>query len=439
MSPNASGLLALVLCCWAVLLPTRLSGQQTNETAPQAGAFKIEVKVNSVLVPVVVRDAQGRAVDNLKKEDFQLFDQDEPRAISGFTIQKRAVADDSKALEAGPSAPGGAVASASPRAGVAPNRFIVFLFDDLHLNAGDLAQVQQAGTKMLAASLGDSDVADVISIFGRMDSGMTRDRAKLQETILKLRVAPLYQHTSRECPDVDYYHGDLIQNKHNGAALEAAIQDAFACANLDPQSMRNTAEGMARTSAARAVATGEQDVRVTLGFVREVVRRMGTLPGQRTLILVSPGFPTITQEAMAEKSQITDMAAQANVTISALDARGLYTMQQDASERSVGSTLELVTGYEAQYHRDSMALGEDVMSELADGTGGTYFHNSNNLEGGLKTLAAAPECVYLLELSLEKVKEDGTYHRLKVKVDQDGLKLQARRGYFAPKIAKDKK
>ena len=142
---------------------------------------------------------------------------------------------------------------------------------------------------------------------------------------------------------------------------------------------------------------------------------------------------------MAEKSQIMDMAAQANVTISALDARGLSTIQQDASQPSVGSTRELVTGYEAQYHRDSMALGEDVMSELADGTGGTYFHNSNNLQGGLASLAAAPECVYLLELSLEKVKEDGTYHRLKVKVDQDGLKLQARRGYFAPKVAKEKK
>jgi VWFA-related protein len=439
MSPNARRLVALVLCCWAFLLPARLSGQQTNETAPQTGTFKIEVKVNSVLVPVVVRDRQGRAISNLRKEDFQLFDQDKPRAISGFTIQRRAVADDSKAVEAAASVPGGAVASAAPRADVAPNRFIVFLFDDLHLNAGDLAQVQQAGTKMLAGSLGDSDLADVISILGRMDSGMTRDRTKLQDTILKLRVAPLYQHTSRECPDVDYYRGDLIQNKHNGAALEAAIQDAFACAHLDPLSMRNTAEGMARASAARAVAVGEQDVRVTLGFLREVVRKMGTLPGQRTLILVSPGFPTITQEAMAEKSQIMDMAAQANVTISALDARGLSTIQQDASQPSVGSTRELVTGYEAQYHRDSMALGEDVMSELADGTGGTYFHNSNNLEGGLKNLAAAPECVYLLELSLEKVKEDGTYHRLKVKVDQDGLKLQARRGYFAPKVTKDKK
>jgi VWFA-related protein len=119
-----------------------------------------------------------------------------------------------------------------------------------------------------------------------------------------------------------------------------------------------------------------------------------------------------------------------------MDARGLYTTEIDASERGGSSAQDLATGQHAQYRADSMNFDEDVMSELADGTGGTYFHNSNDLEGGLRSLAAAPEYVYLLELSLEKVKQDGSYHRLKIKVDRDGVRLQARRGYFAPK--KDK-
>jgi len=54
-------------------------------------------------------------------------------------------------------------------------------------------------------------------------------------------------------------------------------------------------------------------------------------------------------------------------------------------------------------------------------------------------VAEAAEVVYVLELSLDGVKPDGTYHRLKVKVDRDGLQLQARRGYFMPRPEKGKK
>jgi VWFA-related protein len=79
------------------------------------------------------------------------------------------------------------------------------------------------------------------------------------------------------------------------------------------------------------------------------------------------------------------------------------------------------------------------MAELADGTGGTFFHNSNDLDAGFKALTEAPEVVYLLELPLENVKPDGSYHRLKVKVTRDGLQIQARRGYLVPKPEKNKK
>jgi VWFA-related protein len=154
---------------------------------------------------------------------------------------------------------------------------------------------------------------------------------------------------------------------------------------------------------------------------------------------MSPGFLTVTNEAITDKSRILDLAAQSNVTISALDARGLYTTEIDASEQGARTAMALQTGHESQSRRDSMRLNEDVMAELADGTGGTYFHNSNDLEGGFQKLTAGPEYVYLLELSLEDVKQDGAYHRLKVKVDQDSMKLQARRGYFAPEMPKRKK
>jgi VWFA-related protein len=191
-------------------------------------------------------------------------------------------------------------------------------------------------------------------------------------------------------------------------------------------------ETFARSAAAQSLMHAENDMSVTLTNIREIVRKMGTLSGERTLILISPGFFAQTPSAMAEKSRILDVAARCNVTINAIDTRGLYTTVMDAGERGGSSVRDLVTGEHAQAHADQMNLNEDVMAELADGTGGTYFHNNNDLENGLKRLAAAPEVVYLLALSLKDVKHDGSYYSLKVKVSRKELKPQARRGYFAP-------
>jgi VWFA-related protein len=410
------------------------------DPAPQGSGVPIKVEVNAVLVPVVVRDGRGDAVGSLQKEDFEVFDQGKLQVISGFTIEKRGAGE----IAAKPAAPADprvpvpdAAPPATPAPASAPKRFIVFLFDDLHLDFGDLAQVQAAAKRMLAGSLGDSDMADVVSFSGT-NSGMTRDRAKLQEAIMQLRVRNLYRQVGRPCPNVDYYLADLIVNRHDDPAFESAVQDTMTCANLKPQE-RNMAEGMVRSAASQALAVGDQDTRVTLLFIRELAHRMEALPGDRMVILVSPGFLANSAEAQTLKSRIMDVAAQSKVTVSALDARGLYTTNLDASQRGEGSAYGLVTAQASQQHSGSMTVNENVMAELADGTGGTFFHNSNDLDAGFKRLTEAPEYLYLLEVSPQNVKANGSYHTLKVKVRQGGLKVQARRGYYAPNAEKSKK
>ena len=147
MSVSRKPLLDLVLCWWAFTLCAHLVAQQTK--GPEAAPFKIEVKVNKVLVPVVVRDAQRRVVGNLTKEDFQVFDKDKPQIISGFAVEKRSGTESSNPAPANP--------NAIPQSPTASQRFIVFLFDDMHLGADDLGQVQRLGIKMLATSLAGSE------------------------------------------------------------------------------------------------------------------------------------------------------------------------------------------------------------------------------------------------------------------------------------------
>lgn len=432
---NLGGYRYTALACLALMSCRPLTAQQKQGPPPQENPVKIQVTVNAVLVPVVVRDSQGHSVGTLKKEDFQLLDKNKPQAISGFTVQKRmdVAADhksDAPALVS--PTPDQSSPAATDHSAPIPQRFIVYLFDDMHLTPGDLSQIQKAATKMVAASLADSDLAAVVSISGA-SSGLSRDLTKLQDAIMKLTAHSPHSHIGRICPDIGYYEADRIQNKRDIMAVETAVDNTLACCECT----RDVARVLVDNAASESLQSGDQDVRVTLGFIREIVRKMGSMPGQRTLVLVSPGFLTMTPEALFQKSQILDLAAQSNVTINAVDARGLFTTALDASDRSRGSSRAERT--DSQYRGYSMVLNEDVMAELADGTGGAYFHNSNDLEGGLQALTVVPEYVYLLELSLQDVKLDGSYHPLKVKVDQEGLKVDARRGYFAPRPASSKK
>src|ERR1039458_9984376 len=110
-----AGLTTAVLSCFFALAP---QPQGLAQQPPGPGEFTLKVDVNAVLVPVVVRDAQGRAIGDLRQEDFKLLDQGKPRKLTGFSVEK------SEAAEGAPAA--GLPAAPAP-AGAAPaKRFIVF-------------------------------------------------------------------------------------------------------------------------------------------------------------------------------------------------------------------------------------------------------------------------------------------------------------------------
>lgn len=386
----------------------------------------VKSNVNEVLVPVVVRDRQGKAVGDLTKENFQLFDNGKPQVISGFTVIEHGTKS-SEAVIASSSAPG----SSSREAPSTPaaQRFVVFLFDDFNLSDSDLNFAQKAASKLLEESLPESDTVAVLSSSGT-NSGLTRDRAKLLQTIASIKPNNIYRHNPNGCPNVDYYNADLILEKGDDMTLRAAVEDTITCAGLprDPTGAA-TAKTMVEQAAQRARAMGQENYRTEFGFIRSVISKMGALTGQRILILISPGFLTPTPEAMQLVSQVLDLAAGDNITINAIDSRGLYTTNLESSQRSAGSPLSSVV--QDQHRPVAMTADEGVMAALADGSGGTYFHGHNDLEAGLTLLFEVPRYVYLLTFSVAK--PNGRYHELKVKTNRDGLTVQSRHGYVASK------
>ncbi len=405
---------------------------------PDSG-LTLHVEVPELVVPVVVRDKHGHAVGNLAKEDFAVFDQGKLRTITGFTAITSAPAGGGPPSVRSVSSATPANSAAREAPPPTQNRFLLFLFDDRHLTSSDLAITQKAAIKMLDQPLGPAEYANVLSFMG-VNSGFTRDRAALQAAIGKLSVHQANQHSKNDCPDIDYYAADKILNQHDAQEFSVAVAKAKACTAAqvflpsasDLNNPTTVFERLALSTAAHALAAGEEDARQSLVSLETVVRAMTKLPGQRTLILVSPGFLSLSPDLMTFKSRVLDEAAGANVVINALDARGLYVGNADASQGPQESVSQML-GSTSSDHFSSVQESDNAMAELAYGTGGTFFHNSNDLEGGLRSLAAAPEYLYLLQVSLKDVKPNGTFHQLRVNVDRHDLNVQSRRGYFAPK------
>jgi VWFA-related protein len=402
---------------------------KTPEIASHDAPATFNSRVNLVSVPVVVREQKGgRAVGTLKKEDFQLFDRGKLQVISRFTIEK---ADGSvKPLEVTMTDPdiekGEKTAPGPPIA----NRFVAYLFDDMHTNFGDLAQARTAAEKHIASSLQPTDRVAVYTTSGQNALEFTDDREQLRETMNRIMPRSRATRVIADCPDVPPYMADLIVNRNDTIALNAAAHEALACG--PPETTLQQAQSMAQAASSRVLSVNEADTQITLAVLKATVQRMAAMPGQRTIVLVSSGF-LITLTHRYDQTEVIDRAIRSNVTISAVDVRGLYTLVPggDASQSNFNQATSIA---KQQYQSQSAQAEGDSLAELADGTGGTFFHNNNDLQEGFRRTSASPEFMYVLAFSPQNLKFDGGYHALKVTVkDTKGVQLQARRGYYAPK------
>src|SRR5262249_8116335 len=152
----------------------------------QESRTTFEVNVRLVEVHVVVRDAQGKAIGALRKEDFQLFDDGKPQIITKFSLEKagpvsrpEATSPDSSLSLSTPSAPAPDV----------PQRYIAYVFDDVHLAFADLAPVREAAEKNLN-TLRPIDRAAILTTSGQNNLDFTDDRNQLHDALLRLRPRP---------------------------------------------------------------------------------------------------------------------------------------------------------------------------------------------------------------------------------------------------------
>jgi VWFA-related protein len=402
--------------------------QNAQEIAQHDEPATFRARVNLVMVPVVVRNRKGDSVGNLAKEDFTLFDKGKTQEITRFTMEKTVPPGQVKESNKTVATPDGQSVPTD-----LPDRFVGYVFDDVHTAFGDLARARDAAARHMD-QLAPTDRAAIFTTSGQVSQEFTDDRDKLHATLARIIPRPIARTGMQECPDISYYMADLIVNKHDPDATSASVAETIACMHLDMPGAAQQARQIVDSMAQRNLTNGQHESRIALLVLKDVVRRMSGAPGQRIVILAGAGF--ITPDQQQDKTDVMDRAVKANVIINTLDARGLYTDPTFDVSRQVYSSAALRA--KSMIDRMAASAQADVLAEIAAGTGGTFFQNSNDLDEGFRRLGTAPEYIYLLGFSPQNLKFDGSFHSLKVTLKNSGpLTLQARKGYYAPKHLED--
>jgi len=402
------------------------------ETRDTPAVFK--VRVNLVLVRVVVRDQKGKVVENLHQEDFALFDGRKPQVVSFFNVETPAAKV--IPLAAAENVPGEAAAVAQGTAPAMPQRFVSILYDDVHMNMQDTVTVRDATTRLFGA-LAPTDRVAIFTTSGQETKDFTSDHDALKQSLNGIVPrSPFGGGALPGCPDISYYQGDLIQNKSDTQALAVATAETIDCAFNGDQSKYQQAKSMAEAAAQSAVSRGDSESEFAYRHIEDAMRRLAAMPGQRVLVFVSPGF--ILSQLFSDEFDIIDRATRTNIVIDTIDARGLYTpdVMGDIADPPRGAFR--VAGPKALYRTSAQSAQSQILDDFAAGTGGTYFHNRNDLDEGLRQAVAAPPVSYVLGFAPQNLKLNGSYHTLKVTLTgKQKFNVQARRGYFAPRKARD--
>jgi hypothetical protein len=222
-------------------------------------------------------------------------------------------------------------------------------------------------------------------------------------------------------------------------AIDIATHEALVCHFGNDERYIDQAQAEAESQAARVLNASEAESEYVFRGLDQLLRRVSALPGQRNMVLISPGFFTETERQRT--SEVVERALRSQVIVSTLDARGLYVPLPtgDASKTTVilPDRVDLM-GKKSMINLDRESRAADGLRDIAYDTGGEYFHNSNDFDEGFRKVGALPEVYYVLAFSPQNLKLDGRFHSLKVNVvAPPGLSVQARRGYFAPKTQLD--
>ena len=420
-----------------LLLAARASAQTPPSFAAQA---------ELVTVDVVVLGSDGKPVAGLTRDDFVVKEDGRPQTVKAFEAIEALVPDGGGPVT---------VASSPSRAHVATNlaapatqRTFAIVFDDLHVGDLNIENAKKAIDAFVAQQTvpGDRVLLATVSDGHFWATAHARDDAAWREALARVRS----HRRLRGRPECEPTYYEAMQiNLLNNSYVEALVQRRI-MALCVPPTMRPSPEQLANgalpreavpqgmvasPTAAEAYARHRAQLAGTLRVLREIVTRLGEARGRKALILITEGFPSDT--SLDVFREVRERAAQANVVVNFLDARGLAAGPEFMS---ASGPTGMIPGGDIGPTVAMWKLEDGGAKALAEETGGRVLQ-TNDLVSALTTVAEEARVTYLLGYEPTNARRDGRYRKLKVEVRRPGLRVRARAGYFAatPKDAQPSK
>ncbi|HJR58036.1 MAG TPA: VWA domain-containing protein [Vicinamibacterales bacterium] len=390
----------------------RPEGLTYVEGAPQAPQRPPTFRTGRdlVSVDVVVRNRAGNIVRDLKAGDFEVREDGRPQEVLGLSFQEIAdtgvrvmpTADLLAGVEERMVDPN-AAAAATPltAADVAGRRLMVLLFDTSSMQPEDVQRAIDSANTFVSEQMSPADLIAVATVSTALDVliDFTGDRAKVAATLARLAYT---EGTATPPPD---------------ASTAATDEEAAAATE------------------ATAAETSEMDLfnnDVRLRALRTLADTLAPLEQKKAILYFSAGMQRSGQDNQIELRTAINSAVRAHVSIYPVDTRGLQAVVPGGDARQAsgrGQSLFSGRGVAQQFSR--LAASQDTLTSLAADTGGRAFTDTNDFGEAFARVQRDMSAYYLLGYSSTNPTKDGRFRRIQVRVKREGLRVEARAGYFA--------
>lgn len=394
----------LVLACACAAF----SQQQTPTPPPADDADVVKITTALIQLDVTVTDKKGNAITDLRPDEIEVFENGEKQDLTRFSFIPGAKTPETKKLK------NDEKPFVLPAGGLRPEdvrRSIAIVVDDLSLSFESTYFVQKELRKFVDEQMQDGDLVAII----RTGAGIgalqqfTTDKRQLYAAIDRVRWNPLGSGGIGSFVPLDARGADdEPEGVNGGGEYETFRQSVF--------------------------GTG------TLGAINYVIRGMADLPGRKSVLLVSHGFPmslrtragsAISDQVLYSLRRLVDLANRAAVVVYTLDARGLEFTGLTAADDTSGRSFEDLDNI-ARSRSDFVFSTQEGLRYLAKQTGGIPILNTNDIGDGIRRVLD-DQSYYLVGYEPDDSTFDPTirrFNKIEVKVKRPGVRVRYRSGFF---------